>query len=62
MNMRNTNTRPKSIQIMVSVHGRRNMRTARKYTCWLCDKECGSTADYLYHLQKHKDAIERKKI
>lgn len=38
-------------------------RTEKKdYSCWLCGKACGNTADYLLHLQAHKDAIERQPI
>ncbi len=56
------NSRMKAIQIMVSIHGKGSRQAAKKYSCWLCDKECKSTADYLYHLQEHKDAIERQEI
>jgi hypothetical protein len=55
------NSKMKTIQIMVSIHGKARP-AAKKYSCWLCDKECRGTADYLYHLQEHKDAIERQKI
>jgi hypothetical protein len=59
MNMRNSKLQ--TIQIMVNVYGK-SRPAAKKYSCWLCDKECRGTTEYLMHLQEHKDAIERQKI
>jgi len=52
----------KSIQITIRAQSRGTRNVARKYSCWLCDKECGNTAEYLMHLQEHKDAIESQEI
>jgi hypothetical protein len=51
----------KTILLMDKARSKGN-RTAQRYSCWLCGKKCVGTADYLLHLQAHKDAIEMQKI
>jgi hypothetical protein len=53
----------KSIQVQITRRPQvMKNRAGIRYSCWLCNRKCMNMADYLIHLQAHKNAIERQRV